>query len=244
MSYPSFENPSLIQALCEIRYQPLSNEATGTMLGILVPILTEKYPVFNVIDEAPFKLNVGGQVIGETNNRYKFSSNSHSYVITVKRDSFSLAVNPSELTKYKKEEFYSSLCFEWNRVSEALKIGKITRIGVRYINKLHVDNVTKNSDFFSKDSEYFPKSGLSAGINFANRNEFQIDGTNRFIVTSGSNLLPNQNNKREFLLDIDRIVEGEDFTKETIENKLVTLHKDIESVFFSSITELYEEKMK
>ncbi len=245
MSHPTFENPSLRQALCEIRYRPISDAVSSRMLGKLVPLLSEEYPLSDVIDDSPFKINLGGQTITEGNmHRYKFSSDEHSYIITVKRDAFSFTLNPSQTTNYSKEEFYNRLCIEWNRISDALDIIKITRIGVRYINKLQIENVQQNSDFFSVDSLYFPKSGLTEGFNFMNRNEIQMNKTNRFIVIAGSNPLQNETGKREFLLDIDRIVEGEELANDTIKDKLVNLHKDIEDVFFGSITELYKDKMK
>lgn len=245
MSYPNFENPSLKQALCEIRYRPISVDMASRMLGKLVPLLLEEYPLSEVIDDSPFRINLGGQTITEGNiHRYKFSSDTHSFIITVKRDAFSFTLNPSQSSSYRKDEFYSRLCKEWKRISDALNIDKITRIGVRFINKLHVENVEKNSDYFSVDSLYLPKSGLTEGLNFVNRNEIQTDTTNKFIVISGSNPIQNQTGKREFLLDIDRIVEGGEINQNTIEDKLVNLHKDIEKVFFGSITELYKSKMK
>ena len=112
---------------------------------------------------------------------------------------------PNHTTKYNKEEFYGKLSKEWRNVSNALEIDSAIRIGARFINKLEFDDVYSNDYIFSRDSKYFPKSGLDGKINFTNRNQIQIDSSNLLIVTSACrNIL--HKNKREFFFDIDRIV--------------------------------------
>lgn len=237
-----FENPSLKQALCEIRYEPLDSDVSVEMLGKLVPILNGKYPLTEVFDSSPVRVSTEDKVVTHTRNTYKFYSKIHSYELLIKNDAFSFLVKPNHTTKYNNEEFYGKLYEEWENVSNALEIDSAIGIGVRFINKLEVDNVYNNDYFFPTDSKYFPRSGLDGKVNFTSKSEFQIDSYNLLIVTSACRNIFHKN-KREFFLDIDRIV-TETVKKENIEVKLKDLHKDIKEVFFSSITKGYEEKMR
>lgn len=237
-----FENPSLKQALCEIRYEPLDNDVSAEMLGKLVPILHENYPLTEVFDNSPVRVSIEDKVVTPPSNTYKFYSEIHSYELLIKNDAFSFLVKPNHTTKYNNEEFYGKLCQEWENVSNSLEIDGAIGIGVRFINKLEVDNVYNNDYFFSTDSKYFPRSGLDGKVNFTSKSEFQIDSYNLLIVTFACRNIFHKN-KREFFLDIDRIV-TETVKKENIEVKLKDLHKDIKEVFFSSITKGYEEEMR
>lgn len=237
-----FETSSLKQALCEIRYEPLNSDFSTKMFETLVPILREEYLLTEVFANSPVEVSIEGKVVPHLMNTYKCYSKIHSYELLIRNGAFSFLVRPNHTTKYNKEDFYGKLCEEWENVSNALEIDSAIRIGARFINKLEVDDVYSNDYIFSRDSKYFPKSGLDGKINFTNRNQIQVDSTNLLIITSGCRNIYRKN-KREFFLDIDRIV-TEDIMKEDIEVKLEDLYKDIKEVFFSSITKSYEEKMR
>ncbi len=242
--YPTYEKPTLKEALCEIKYKPVSQDVSKGMLTGLVSLLSEEYPFSDVIDESPFHLNVAGQgIISEKVHRYKFSSDMHSYLVAVKKDSFSFVLNPSDKTKYDQTEFYKKLCSEWNKISKLLQVEKIDRIGVRFVNLLEVDVDKKNDEYFQAESDYLTKFGLDNTRHFFNRAEVSLDEQNRSIVMVGCQPSKQHVDKKELLLDIDRIVEQNDMRQDSIESKVKTLHKDIEEVFFNSITEDYKREM-
>ena len=207
----------------------------------MVALLADEYPLFEILDESPFRFNIGGNVISENIHRYKFSSEEHNYLITVKRDAFSFTLNPSIRYPYDKKEFYERLCFEWERVAEKLEINDINRTGVRFVNSLKVGLPEMNNKYFNKDSTYVPAVCLQTKNIFFNKNEFQKDNTNRFIVTMASRGLEGE---KELILDIDRIIEEAGMSTNSVRKCVDSIHSDIEKVFFSSITDEYKRLMK
>lgn len=240
-SYPKFEKPTLIEALCEIRYTPLSDDRIKRSFSGLISLLASDYPLFEILDESPFRFNIGGNVISENVHRYKFSSEEHNYLITVKRDAFSFTLNPNANHPYDKKDFYEKLCSEWERMAEELKINDITRIGIRFVNSLKVSLSEMNDKYFNKDSVYIPAVCLQSKNLFFNKNEFQKDNINRFIITTASRGLEGE---KELILDIDRIKEGADISSSSVRKDANAIHADIEEVFFSSITDEYRRLMK
>lgn len=242
MENKNFERPALKEAICEIRFNQLSDEDTQKIPGRLVAMLSENYPLFNVVDESPFKFSFGGNVIGQIVHRYAFSSQDHNYLITIKPDSFGFVFKPDEGRNYDWDAYYKGACLEWERVSQILSISEATRVGMRYVNLLSLDPDSKNSDYFA-NSDYIPHSPLEGNSNFLNRNEYSLDENNKFIITSGAQFLP-EVNKKELVLDIDRITENKVLQKAEIAQHLILLHNDIEKVFFDSITDKYKQHMK
>lgn len=244
MSYPTFNSPSLKRAICEIRYLPISDDESSMILSKVSALLLDLYPKVDVSDESPFQIRIGGQSSSRPNNMYQFSSNDHSMIVTIKRDAFSFTLVPTDQTKYSKNFFFDKLVEEWEKVSDKLGINSVSRIGIRFINKLRVDISHSNTEYFTKESLYIPNSGLERGNFFINKNEVELDNNNRFIVTSGSLHIPKVENEKELVLDIDRIIEGANIVSGSgIKPLVLTLHKDLEEVFFTSITEKYRKLM-
>ncbi len=122
----AFENPTLREAVCEIRYDlPAASDWGKRMPSGLLSTLEKDYPLFDVIDESPFKFAVDGNVVTETIHRFRFSSDEHPYIITVKKDAFALSLKPNKEKQYEWEEYYKKLCKEWSRISDILKLENI-----------------------------------------------------------------------------------------------------------------------
>lgn len=242
--YPKFNSPTLVEALCEVRYNALPDGMIKRIPSSLVGLLSEEYPLFDVIDESPVKFSIGENIVSENIHRYKFSSENHNYIITVKKDSFSFTLKQNKDNPYDQDKFYDKLCFEWEKIADALKIEDINRIGVRFINFLKVNAIEKNIVYFQGGSPYLTQASLETNKRFICRNEISIDDNNRFIVTSASQNDKSSKDKKDLILDIDRIFEQQNMPNRMVREMVKTLHGDIEDIFFSSITDDYKQLMQ
>ena len=74
-----FETPSLKQALCEIRYEPLNSDFSTKMFETLVPILRDEYLLTEVFANSPVGVSIEGKVVPYPMNTYKFYCKINSY---------------------------------------------------------------------------------------------------------------------------------------------------------------------
>lgn len=242
-TYPSFEKPSLAEAICELRYAALTPEALRRAPGKLLPALQNAYPLLDVQDETPFKLAIDGRAISENINSYRFSNEDNKYTITVRKDAFVFSLIPDEKNEYDWPEFKKKLCTDWPLVAEALQIEEIHRVGIRFINILEIDANINNSDYLSADCDYIPKRSVLSQRAFFNRQEFSTDDENRFIIMTGAQTKAGKETK-DIIVDIDRITERTAIAAEELSEVVENMHEDIEEVFFHSITDTYKKRMK
>jgi uncharacterized protein (TIGR04255 family) len=240
-----FENPSLKEAICEIIFTTVSSDPDWSkrIPHKLSSILQNDYPLFEVLDEAPFRFEFGGNQISPSMHKFKYSSENQRHIITVKQNSFAYSIKPDEDERYSWNTFHEKLCAEWDRLKTIIEAHSINRVGMRFINFLEINESVFPESLLNHESKYIPKAILENPQNFFNKSDFSLDKNNKFII----HLLyrdSTNSTAKELIFDIDRITENDNISVDNLYSTSDKIHKDIENVFFSSITDEYKDIMR
>ena len=242
----NFDNPSLKEAICEVRYSSPVSQAPDwgqRMPTNLVAELGHTYPLFDVIDESPFKFVLGNNLVTEVQHKFRFSSKDHNYTLTVKKDAFALILKVDDKSKYSWAEYHKKLNEEWGKLTKILGVEIVNRVGIRFINSLEVDGSLKLGKLLSEKSQYIPSILLGDVPRFTNKTDLSLDEVNKLIVTLVYQKVGDKD-KKELFFDIDRIRENVDMPIGCLEKVSEELHTDVETAFFNSITDEYRAIMR
>ena len=135
----------------------------------------------------------------------------------------------------------------WAAAREVIKPASITRIGLRYINRIDRSHPNESpSDWFAP-SDYIPKAVLSSLPGFLSRLEVRPTLDSRRIVTLGEvTVHPDSvRDARAILLDIDCIVEKEiGIDDQAIIEEIAGLHDAAWEIFSASRTPRLEQLLR
>ena len=133
----------------------------------------------------------------------------------------------------------------WTKVKGCLGINAITSTGIRYINQIGSEYSLSTGEVFNKGSEYVPAAIVENILGFYNRSEIALDVHNRFVIQAATAHHPEKSGEKVVILDIDRIYENRVVLNGVeMPSNLGELQAEIESVFFSSVSDKLKEKMK
>lgn len=93
----------------------------------------------------------------------------------------------------------------WGQAKKALKPEKITRLGLRYINRIRMADDEDTPGEWFQASDYLPAAVLQSKGPFLSRVESQIDSENRILVTFAESRSDDDTQEKDIILDIDRI---------------------------------------
>ena len=121
----------------------------------------------------------------------------------------------------------------------------ITRIGLRYINRIKRAQPDERPEAWLNASEYVPKAVLASRPGFIYRMETRPDEHQHVIVGIGETADRGSDGARDIVFDLDCIVEGEfGVSTEDVQGQLSALHEVAWVVFSASMTERLERTMK
>ena len=229
----TFQNPPLVEAVCEFRFK--SESWDPTIAGILFPKIVEHFPKKESVQEGSVELFFDVKVkkdpqITHSESEYpKFSNEAGNIYTIIKKNSISIhCIKPYS----SWNEFYDKIKFILDKYQESANPEKLERVGLRYVNKI---SLPKNDFIFS---EYFKikATPLEDVIKVEDINAMQIG-----IVSKGDNSLiktqfvwlRDKEDKKEFILDIDCFTDSTDDVNDWLEKS----HGTIEKIFLSSLEE-------
>ena len=227
-----YKNPSLKEAICEIRYNASSSDPDWAkkIPHKLSSVLSDDYPLFEVLDESLVQFEIGNKLLSPIIHRFQYSSENKKHFITVKENTFSFSIKPYKDEQYCWESYHKKLCEEWDRLKNILEVESITRIGMRFVNSLEIESSLKPIMLLDSESKYIPRGILEHSNKFFNKAEFSLNEDNRFIIYFVYRDTSNKD-KKELILDIDRIKEKDDISSDDISKITTDIHSDIEKVF-------------
>lgn len=232
-----YENPPLIEALCEFKFDS-NKEWDWTIPGLLYDKIKENFPnkkqqeafVINLEHKENTK-NMMTQVReGTQTDRIIFSNENNNSLIQVKPNVFTI-----NLLKYYPgwEEFKKIINKYLKLYIKVAQPTKINRIGLRYINRFNQIDLNQNSI-----SHYFKINpsmleGYQIG-NFFVRNEIIYNKIDSILICN----MGSQNDGGNYIfLDFDFITQNSEYIRfENYQEWLEKAHENIEDVFNSSIT--------
>jgi len=232
----NYSKPTIVEALCEFRFVQ-SDDWDSTLYGALWDKVKETYPK----KQERKQVSISFQVSTDGNHE-KPTMDESSHMIFKTDDEKSLVqLQPNVLTvntlaPYQGwDSFKPKICEAYKNFSE---LGPFTleRVGLRYINRIHLSGSDSGCEGLITESLYIPKAILSHSSGYHSKVSVPI-GDNRVQVQVGTE----PKGVPALIMDIDSSREG--VLPEPIDDLLEKLHTNLISAYEASITDKLREKM-
>jgi len=225
MCYMIYNNAPIKEAIFDIRIDK-SNKSKIEDLNLICEKLSDVYPIKNkqVNFESVIKIRDNEQVDNETNSSIKgyiLSNTENNCQVQIRLDGFTFnMLSPySEWSKFSNEAFRV-----WEIYNTCLKPNKISRLALRYINKIDIPLPLENFQDYILNMPPIPKN-LPQNFNtfFMQINiPCKEDGMN--IVITETIEQPKDDKNLPFILDIDTYIVSE------LEKDIKSLKNDFEKL--------------
>jgi len=175
-------------------------------------------------------------------HRMRYKHAERNLLLQLSEDT--LTVN--ELPKYPGwEQMKHDVLEAWCELREAIGPETITRIGLRYINRIERTHLEERASDWLKPSVYIAEYVLRSVSGFLYRLQSVPDPDNRLIVTLGEATEASERRGNPIILDIDRIVERSiEIHNDAIMSEITRLHDSVWDVFKASMTLRLERLLK
>jgi uncharacterized protein (TIGR04255 family) len=211
--HPHYPNAQIAEALCEIHYALAPGQSwRPTAPGELFKRFQAEYPELEPITEHGVLLTIGAdgvptQQLAPPRLRFKLTHGSRPFMMQISEQTFTLNV----LSPYPGwVAFNLELASRWPAVLDVIKPSKITRIGLRYINRIVRLSPAEKPEHWFRPSDYIATAALKSESRFLSRMETQLADSNRLLVTLAHDQNVDSVAKHgAALLDIDVITEKE-----------------------------------
>jgi uncharacterized protein (TIGR04255 family) len=247
--HPSYPNPQIAEALCEFHYTLAPAAAWKPAApGALFKEFQSDYPELEPITEQGVTLiippdGVPVQQLNPPRIRFQLKHGTKPFLLQISEQILSL----NALPPYPGwSSFKDELALRWPKFLELVKPHTITRVGLRYINRIARRSAEEKPIYWLKRCDYIPSITLGSGPGFVARSESRLDGENRLLVTVAHDRSSVATAAHgSLLLDIDRIVEKQIGNEwKAIDATLQTLHDEAWEVFNAACGENLEKLLK
>ena len=247
-AHPNYPNPTIAEALCELHFKLADGvDWKSTLPGEVFKQIQGEFPEMEPVQEVSLGLDIGQRGAGTkalatTKTRFRFKHRDRPILVQLSDQTFTL----NALPRYPGwRTMAADLERLWARISKIIQVSAITRIGLRYINKVAKENPNQPASDWFKESNFIPKDVLAATGRIVCRVDVDRDAENRVIVTLGTQPADDADEYGSFVLDIDRIVQREiAIDPRAVCSEADRLHDDAWGIFESAKTERLERLLK
>jgi uncharacterized protein (TIGR04255 family) len=243
MVHPSYPNPTIAEALCEVHFELQEGaEWKPSLPGEFFKRIQNEYPEMEPMQEMGVQLEARpsglAQRIFPTRSRFRYRHKDKPILIQLAEKIITINVLP----KYPGWEVMAHRIADiWRQTSGLLAPGRINRIGLRYINRVPRESKDQKPSEWFKTTDYIAPIVLRSGTGLLSRVEARLDPENRVVVTLGDQGATPSEPSGAFILDIDRIVEKDlPVAVESVTAEATRLHEDVWDIFASAKTEKLE----
>lgn len=241
--YPTYPHPTITEAVCDIYFQlPQTKEWKPSLPGELFKHIQKDYPEMEPVLEMGLQFEFGplgsGTKFAHPRQKVRFKHSTRPLMLQLAENSLSI----NTFAPYEGWKVMSSDILEaWKRVEEILQPRIISRIGLRYINRIDKETERDRPSTWLVANDYISEGILHSGPGFLLREEIHLDTENVLIITLGDPTSDINSEHGAIIFDIDRIVEREIETKpEVLQQEIDRLHTGVWEVFSSAISEKLE----
>ncbi|MBI5877344.1 MAG: TIGR04255 family protein [Chloroflexi bacterium] len=241
--HPTFTNPTIQEALCEIHFRlPENVEWKPTLFGEVFKQIQQDFPELEPLMQVGFRFQVGakgvGQEVSQPQPRMRYRHANRNLLLQLSATILTVNVLP----RYDGwDQMSRDVLDGWERVSRIVSPAMITRVGLRYINRIERSGPGQTLGDWLKANDYVPGAILSSMSGFFARVEASPETNRRLVVTVGEIARSDQSGA-DIILDLDSIIEKEmSPTVDTIAPIINVLHDAIWQVFATSMTPKLEQ---
>lgn len=245
-AHPSFKSPTILEALCEVHFR-LSAEHpwTATRPGDFFQRVVADYPTMEPIVEQAVQLTIGPdnmprQELLAPRLKLKFTHRdpAHPTLLQLSDSTFTLnCLSPYPGWETMKAKVLSA----WAIFREQAQPAEITRVGLRYINRVRRLSKSEQPAYWLRETELIPAALLRSGDGFSFRLEVRLDDHNRLFTTIAHAMGPDTGPFGALFFDIDRVVErGINTEDSALDSATEALHEYLWSIFVSAKSQNYD----
>lgn len=208
-THPRYQNPTIQEAICEIQFRlPDAQQWEPSWYGDFFQDIQHEFPTFQPV-AAQLQLRVGkppsGVPVFSVPQLIRYQSRERPFLLQLSESTFSVNVLP-EYPGWQAVKGVAASA--WKRVFDVVRPEVITRIGLRYINRIERSMTGETLEAWITPNDYVPTAILRSQAGFASQCSIKIDHSNRLSVTIADQE-PSPGSYGAFILDTDRAVESE-----------------------------------
>jgi len=235
--HPSYEKPTIAEALCEIRFRTADEERwEPTWFAAFHDRIRPEFPSW----EPQALLNVHTRVSGEGVEQRiprpvtRLRSTRPDRPQLVQLTPWTLTVN--ELEPYPGwDTFLADIRWAWEHLAAVVEPSAVARIGLRYINGLPRRDPEEPVSEWLAESPWWPDAVRERTSSFFSRLQVRLDERDRLNVTVGE--APPERRLHRVALDIDAIVEADlPASWDSLTAEIERLHARASEVFDAAMT--------
>ena len=242
--HPSYERPTVQEAICEIRFRlPEGTNWNPLWFSDFFGAIQSEFPRFEPVAPVLSVRVVAGsqsqQFVPSQVVRYIHSK--RPLILQLSLDRLVINVLP---TYTGWQQMSEDIDYAWKKALSVVRPAVVSQLALRYINRIEKSTSDQALGYWLKSSDFIPSSILDSRPLFSSKTSVQLDDTSRLSVNIFDQILP-QSGYGSFLFDIDRIDEKEISSEAAvvIEN-LNQLHNSAWNVFHSAMTGNLEKLLR
>ena len=232
-----YQSPTIQEALCEVSFRP-QNDHPWTALTPLkfYQTIQSDFPNVEEVPNSVLQIKIGADEAASsavpkfsTLLRFRHASRPLMLQLSENRIIVNCLGNYQGWVRMREDIQYA-----WQKISAVSHPSVVTRIGLRYINRIEREFERQTLGEWLTPTEYVPRAALSSLPGFTSQLHVRVDATNRISVILGEpetakNLLP------PFIFDIDRISEEEMSSEgDLLLERIDAMHQEIRNIFFNA----------
>jgi uncharacterized protein (TIGR04255 family) len=232
--HPSYPNPTLVEALCEVHFalspeNPWKMSFPGLLLKSIGRDYEETTPAQSVALQFEVTSEGMGQALVPLPPRARFKHKTEPFLIQLAQNTFTV----NALAPYPGWHIVQPrILAAWVKATAVLNPSAITRIGLRYINRVRRQSTADQPGNWFRASDYLPAGILSSASGFTSRVEARLNTQDRVVVSLADQPPTPDSEFGAFIFDIDRIRERSfPPTKAVLKQVIDTLHDDVWGIF-------------
>jgi uncharacterized protein (TIGR04255 family) len=239
VKHPSYPNPTIAEALCEIHFQlPEGASWKPSLPGELFKQIQKDYPEMEPVLEVGLHFELGPQTIGQSllapRQRIRYKHAARPLLLQLGENIFTVNVLPKYPGWHMMRE---DVLHAWSQARAVLKPAHITRIGLRYINRIERNKPIETPGEWLRAGDFIPAGVLKSKGSFLSRVESHMNENNRLVVTVAEIQTEDATATRPIVFDIDRILENHlSLDDHIFLREIDVLHEDVWQVFDSAKT--------
>lgn len=245
MSHPKYRNPTIQEAIFDIRFQPPQGRWNPLFIGNYYDKVKDHFPILESVSLPMMQFTFGSGGSSEpppTPQVYRYKSSDHSKMLQLTEGHFVVNV----IGAYPGwNVFRENIEYASQQMLEVVQPEAIGRIGLRYINRFDLTNTidTESLQGLLKSTQYVPESVLSSLSGFSH---IQVKpASNKAVKVVIGDAEASQGARRSIIFDIDYALEGlRTMQLETILEEAEQLHDDVWNIFSAAKDERLERLLQ
>ena len=206
---PSYPNPQLAEALCEFHLRfPATDPWKPNKPGAFFKAV-QSYPEIEPVTQQGVQLVIGPDNLAQQQLlppriSFRLKHAERPLLLQLSEQTFTINV----LRPYPGwDDVKAELSNVWPLVLEILKPDAVTRIGMRYINRIIRRGAAEKPGYWLRACDFIPPALLKSGPGFRLRLQARVDTEGRVVLTIAHDQSDTTEIHGAMIFDIDRITE-------------------------------------